>query len=560
MYSSEPLGVNVPTAAAIVPGPPVATIYHPNSFWYQRVDGLTPAADSALYLENWLAQFNNPFGDVNTAFGPPNYVVPSGTTTYAVSHYGQGPSGTSSPDPALDNLLTAVPLIPGVTITNPYPGDTDQGIGIYSPSQDSTYDFWQFFNGSPPYRETNAFCIGTGGGTIPYGTPASQSQGIAVYPFGETATGLPYIACEMKAEEFLAGAINHVMPIAMQNSGGISWPANRGDGGPNAGPGINPYEGQRYRLDPTLNVASYPGLSNMAQIIFVAGQKYGWIITDTSGGITTFCSSPNAYINIGQANPWPYIMGPVFNSNTGIDYYGLGQEYKILNGMPWSSLQFFDPNFGAAPSHVQGQILADGNATAVSSTTLTLPATVGSGNIVMGCVAFQGSGTITISDNQGNSYTIVDTTTITGGSTTLYSFYCANITNAPQIITATKSSGTATYWRMLADEFTGYHTLDAHATNTASSANGNSYNTMTAGSITTSVQNDLVYSVLSFFNSGDATGAGYDQYILQASGVSESQQICSQVYTLNRGAGQVIQGAFTPFASVPYACSMMAFK
>jgi hypothetical protein len=162
-----------------------------------------------------------------------------------------------------------------------------------------------------------------------------------------------------------------------------------------------------------------------------------------------------------------------------------------------------------AITYVQGNTHLNGG---ISSLTVAvaLGATVGSGNILCVSVGHAGTPSVTVTDDQSNTYTFVDNLY---DGTQVYSFstfYALNIINAPQTITATFGASTQ-YASILVDEFSGVaasSALDGHSINNGPNTTGNH-----SGACTTTVNGDLVYgSAVNESGSGDITaGPGFTQ-------------------------------------------------
>jgi hypothetical protein len=91
-----------------------------------------------------------------------------------------------------------------------------------------------------------------------------------------------------------------------------------------------------------------------------------------------------------------------------------------------------------------------------TTTPITLTSAVGSGNLIAGITLYNTALTLnSVTDNQSNSYTIQRT--ISNGVVKVSTFWRANITNAPQTITA-NLSGTASYRGIACVEFSGRDT------------------------------------------------------------------------------------------------------
>jgi hypothetical protein len=146
---------------------------------------------------------------------------------------------------------------------------------------------------------------------------------------------LPFLGGQITAEELQRGEIRHAIGISLvdvERSGLFSWPANRSDGyNPDNAPN-RIAEGQRFRLDPTINVDAL-NLHPVAKVVAKAAQKYGFVVWDKAGSISLRAQNPKSYTALGNPDPYPEL----FNGKP---------AYSILNGFPWNRLQFLPMNYG----------------------------------------------------------------------------------------------------------------------------------------------------------------------------------------------------------------------
>lgn len=174
-------------------------------------------------------------------------------------------------------------------------------------------------------------------------------------------------------------------------------------------------------------------------------------------------------------------------------------------------------------AHVQSGAAGQGASAASISVTISA---VGSGNLLAGA-AFLGTTLVSdftsITDNQGNTYTIVDKQLGVSVHRVLVTFYCANVTNAPTIITA-NFANTPVDIGIFVEEYSGVATsspLDGHAIQ-AVNGPGLGTDAVSSGSITTTLGGDLIYGVGADLN-GSATlvqGTGFTSRTLNDSTTS----------------------------------------
>lgn len=148
----------------------------------------------------------------------------------------------------------------------------------------------------------------------------------------------------------------------------------------------------------------------------------------------------------------------------------------------------------------------------VTTTTVTLAA-VGVGNAVVGMIVWQGSiAPTSITDDKGNSYTVLDSAS---GSYSTITFWCSNITNGPTVITATWAASTL-YPQIVASEYSNVKSLDGHSMQAFPFSPGGGTDALTSGSFTTTKNGDLIWGMS--FNPSDAAativGTGFTQRVV----------------------------------------------
>ncbi|WP_229448224.1 DUF4124 domain-containing protein [Massilia sp. CF038] len=298
-------------------------IFAPTSFWYQPIPAnVALHANTTGFLADFLRQKASYYGTVNIntwAYASPVYnaAADTPTTKVAYSNCQQKIYG----EPALEAQWTAVPIPAGAA-----PADgTDSEMTVYQKSTDTLWEFWVTKN-------VNGAWQACWGGKM---TNVSKSNGIFPFPYGTTATGLPFIGGQITAEELARGEIRHVIGISLvetETNSILSWPALRSDGfNPTLAPNRIP-EGLRFRLDPTINVDVLP-MTAAGKIIAKAAQKYGFIVWDKAGAISIRAQNPKTYTAQGQANPYPAL-------------FANKPSYAVLDGFPWEKLQFLPMNYG----------------------------------------------------------------------------------------------------------------------------------------------------------------------------------------------------------------------
>ena len=319
--ASTPPVSTPPPAATRLPG----QVFAPSSFWYQRLPANAPlAANSAAVASNALRQMHQYYGSADRT----NVAI--NTTSYAAPVYIAGPNdpkvnvgfndcqGKGYFDSGLRNQFTGVPIP-----ANAQPADgTDSEMVIYSPTEDRIWELWV----TKKVGNTWSACWG---GRL---DNASNSPGIFPGQYGTTATGLPFMGGQITVNELTTGQINHAIGIAFveTRAGTVSWPAQRTDGWVNDT--TAPAEGQRLRIDPTLNIDAL-NLNPTARAIAKAGQTYGFVVWDKAGAVTLRAENPKPLTLNGKTNPYPNLFAPA-------------ADWNVLDGIPWNKLQALPYDYG----------------------------------------------------------------------------------------------------------------------------------------------------------------------------------------------------------------------
>jgi hypothetical protein len=237
------------------------------------------------------------------AYAPPVYTVPTNQPRVNVVL-----------DPGHDKSLAAafesVPL-PGAA--RPAPG-SDRELVVWQPGTDTLWEFWHL-------RRANGHWHATWGGRLDH---VSTGPGYFTAPhasWGATASSLALAGGMMTPRELASGRIEHALSFAVPRprASGFARPAQRTDGESPCTHAVP--EGARFRLDPSLDVASLnlpPPVAAMAR----AAQRYGMYVRDQSDSITFYAQSSVSL----SSDPYPAIFG--------------GQPpYELLRSFPWSHLQ-----------------------------------------------------------------------------------------------------------------------------------------------------------------------------------------------------------------------------
>lgn len=334
---------------------PTDAVFSPGSFWYTPIPAnaaLHP--NSANLVQDILRQKATYYQTVTintTEYTSPVYTVGADVPTVKVTEWDCQKKGFS--DASLATQWAAVP-IPSYAL--PSKG-TDAEMTIYQPSTNTVWEFWQ------TRKTADGQWQACWGGRL---QNASASDGTFYKYYGTTATSLPFLGGQITAEELARGEIRHAIGFSIveaEHYTQFSWPAHRSDG-------WNPYalanrvqEGQRFRLDPTINVDALP-MSRAGKIIAKAAQKYGFVVWDKSGALALRAQNATSYTALGQTNPYPALFEGKPN-------------YAVLNGFPWDKLQFLPLNYGKdlASTTTTTTTSSTTTTTSTSTTTTTSPTT-----------------------------------------------------------------------------------------------------------------------------------------------------------------------------------------
>lgn len=292
----SPLWVNQADAAV--------TRFASGSFWDTGVPSYSALhPDSAALVSN----ITNQAGSYGASIVKDNgasavYEVDAGTPGVTVVPYDCG-SGIQS---GLAAQWLSVP-IPFYAVPS---GGASAQMVIYQPSTGTVWEFGKMRNVSGQWQA----CTG--------GQISTSSAGVFPSPYGITSSGLAVLAGQIAIQELQSGQINHAVGLNLPQTSGVTWPASQYKG---SNPGSPPM-GQRFRIDPTVNIDSL-GLSPVAKAIAQAGQTYGFVVWNT-GGTVGFASESSAS-STSRGLPDPY-------SSLSI---GLG-------GFPWDKLQALPSDYG----------------------------------------------------------------------------------------------------------------------------------------------------------------------------------------------------------------------
>ena len=298
-------------------------VFSPSSFWYTPIpQNVTLASNSAELAKELVRQKTQYYGNVTintSSYASPVYTVDEKSLRIKVTQWDCQKKGYL--DSGLKKQWASVPI----PIYAKASAGSDMEMTIYQPSTDTIWEFWKA-------RQVDGQWQACWGGQL---ENASKSNGVFPKYYGTTATSLPFLGGQITAEELTRGEIKHAIGIALVDTDHwnvISWPANRSDG-------YNPSklpnriaEGQRFRLDPSIDVDALK-ISRTAKIVAKAAQVYGFVVWDKAGSVSLRAQNAMTYTSQGMANPYPALFENKPN-------------YAVLNGFPWDRVQFLPMNYG----------------------------------------------------------------------------------------------------------------------------------------------------------------------------------------------------------------------
>jgi hypothetical protein len=294
-------------------------------FWSQPIAGDPAATDSAAIVSNVATQVADNYNgnasfNANT-FTTTLYTVPAGEPTTTVQWNNcQKKSYTPSQLGGPDGWFTAVPIPAGAIAS----AGTDEEMTIWQPSSDSLWEFWKATQDDAGWHA----CWGGRMDSTTVSSPGYFADG-----GGATATGLPVAGGMVTLHDVRQGHIDHAMSLGVINARkypALSYPAQRTDGG--STDTTTPYEGQRLRLDPTLDLSTLK-LSAVGMMIAKAAQTYGFVVTDHSGAVSVYAEDGVPLQDSTGTNPWTTLLGGK-------------ATYTVLTGFPWSRLVALPVDYG----------------------------------------------------------------------------------------------------------------------------------------------------------------------------------------------------------------------
>src|SRR5512132_234135 len=161
------------------------------------------------------------------------------------------------------------------------------------------------------------------------------------------------------------------------------------------------------------------------------------------------------------------------------------------------------PAVAAAPAFVQ---VRANEITSGSTNNLAFNSATAAGNTIVVDVLWSNTGSVTLSDNRGNSYASATTRTTWGNNWSAQVFYAKNIAGGSTTVTATFATGINNFAIIYIHEYSGLDKADPvdvtkSATGTASA--------MSSGAATTTNGNDLLFAAAASSSTVTQAGSGY---------------------------------------------------
>lgn len=183
---------------------------------------------------------------------------------------------------------------------------------------------------------------------------------------------------------------------------------------------------------------------------------------------------------------------------------------------------------------------------------------VGNGNAIVGAFGWSGPGhgPGTVSDNQGNTYTVVNTGIDTADEY-LNLFYKVGITNAPTVVTV-QLSGSNVSWRMLAlDEFTNVDSVE-WTDGQAEAAPGTGRDALNTTAQTTTAADDLLWTVAS--NVWDGTRPDPGSGFLKLGGTTAAGGLSIDTASRIERGTRSVEGLWTALSNVNHIAALIGLK
>jgi hypothetical protein len=255
------------------------------------------------------------------AYGTPIFYADASTPRYSLTVTNAGTDKWGAND--LSNQTVPIPADAAAT------SGTDGKLIIIDTSTRKVYDMWQ------AQKVGSGWTVSWGGvypldgdgssHDVTYGSSAYQVAWPQPLTRG-TGSGLSSLAGSILTSDVASGVINHALAFSTDIACSATiqpqrFPATASDGGSTNSSCLP--EGSRIQLDPSLNLASIPGITPMELMVGKALQTYGAYVSDQGGARIAFnvqtpsnAAAEAEYASVGAAG----------------DYVGLGH-------LPWTHIR-----------------------------------------------------------------------------------------------------------------------------------------------------------------------------------------------------------------------------
>lgn len=291
------------------------------------------AANSAAIAGTMIpySQSSNPYGVKTsfnlTSFNIPVFVVNSGDPNQTYATMSSTDSRVTTNASIAANTLGRIPL---PTWARPSPiGDLAMAVYDAHTGMMREYFYVQGGAGAWTCRAAGYFQA-----SQLFTNLATSNFWMRMTAGSNSVVGMFNTLSQVGIEEALSGTIRHALSFTIANAApGFSWPARQGDGtatNPNL-----PYQGQWFRIDPTVTLNSL-GLRPFTLMLAKAAQTYGGFAADKNLFCHAFNAEPsNSYVQATGSDPWKTTVPAQFGSN-----------FADLNDFPWQFTQWAPQDWG----------------------------------------------------------------------------------------------------------------------------------------------------------------------------------------------------------------------
>ncbi len=196
---------------------------------------------------------------------------------------------------------------------------TDGHVAVIDYSTGRSYEYWQL------HKVDATHYTASWGQVTPNVFAGNGNE--QLYGGSSTGSAISGIAGLVRTYEMRAGVINHALAFASNavTPNTFQFPAKKTDGSNMAGLPLNSTlpEGARIRLDPTIDLAAIPGITEGELAVGRALQKYGAFCVDQADPRLAFAFQNPAGDPAG--NPYPGV--------------GFSWDYYGMKHLPWNKLQ-----------------------------------------------------------------------------------------------------------------------------------------------------------------------------------------------------------------------------